>query len=105
MAPYSSALITKQLRLLFRVTQGTVLAILHGTGSGERNVLGRMTQGAAAAVTNRHFSLHFNGRDLVDQVNGVGTVLAKFVLRRGAQERRRRAGVPHGEMSVCVCVE
>jgi hypothetical protein len=49
-----------------------------------------MPQGAAASVADRHFPLHFNGGHLVDELNGVGTVLAEFVLRVTPEKKAGR---------------
>jgi hypothetical protein len=39
-----------------------------------------MTQRTATPVTNSHFSVHFNDRDLVHELMGVAPVLAELVL-------------------------
>lgn len=66
--------------LLFRVAEGTVLAIFHSSRSCQGNVFEGMSQGASTAIAYGHVAVHFDGRDLVHQVNSVGTVFAKFVL-------------------------
>jgi hypothetical protein len=88
--------------LFFGVTYGTVLAVFHGPGSGQGNVLERMTEGPAPTIANGHFAIDFNNGNFVDQFQRVAAVFAQHVLfivcmlyacmlfRRGAQDEWRK---------------
>lgn len=72
--------------LLFRrlrVSESTVLAVFHNPGTScERNVLEGMTQSASSSVANGHFSLHFNGWNLVHEIQSIASVFAELVHGR-----------------------
>ena len=71
--------------------QRAVLAVLHGPGHFERDVLEGMAQGAASAVANCHFPVHFDDGDLVHQFQRVAAVFAQFVLWRGERIERKNS--------------
>lgn len=61
--------------------KGAVLAVFDLTRTSEGDVLDRVSHGASAAIAHGHVTFDFDGRDLVNQFQGVGTVLAEFVLQ------------------------
>ena len=68
------------LLLFLGKAQRTILAGFDRARTLERNIFDRMSHSATAAVANGHFAIDFDGRNLHDQFQSVGSVLAEFVL-------------------------
>jgi hypothetical protein len=57
-------------------SEAAILASDCFAGSGQTNVLQRMSKRSAAAIANGHFTLYFNHRNLADQLQSVTPVFA-----------------------------